>query len=81
MNPLHIGSDGMSAYRRNKGKTWKVELPPFGEVVEFKRGTHSKLESRWEAGVYLGVRDDTTEKIAGTKPGTFVVQSLKRKLE
>ena len=81
LNLFHIGSDGMSAYQRNKGKTWKVELPPFGEIVEFKRRTNSKLESRWETGVYLGVRDDTTEKVVGTKQGTFVVQSLRRKPE
>ena len=81
LNLFHIGSDGMSAYQRNKGKVWKVELPPFGEVVEFKRRTNSKLEARWETGVYLGVRDDTTEKIVGTKQGTFVVQSLRRKPE
>ena len=81
LNLFHIGSDGMSAYRRNKGKTWKVELPPFGEIVEYKRRTNSKLEARWETGVYLGVRDDTTEKIVGTKQGTFAVQSLRRKPE
>ena len=66
---------------KGTGKTWKVELPPFGEIVEFKRRTNSKLESRWETGVYFGVRDDTTEKVAGTKQGTFVVQSLRRKPE
>ena len=72
----------MSAYQRNQGKTWEVELPPFGEVVGFKRRTSSKLESRWETGVYFGVRDDTTKRLSGlTKQGTFVVQGLRRKPE
>ena len=71
----------MSAYQRNEGKTWKVELPPFGEAVEFKRRTNCKLEARWGTGVYLGVRGDTTERIVGTKQGTFVVQDLRRKPE
>ena len=81
LNLFHIGSDGMSAYQRNEGKTWKVELPPFGEIVKFKRRTKSNLEPRWDIGVYVGVRDDTTEKIVGTRQGNFVVQSLGRKLE
>ena len=57
---FHIGSDGMGAYPRNRGKTSKAEEPLFGEIVEFKRRTNSKLEARWETDVYLGVRDDTT---------------------
>ena len=68
----------MTAYMRLKGKSWKVALPMFGETVEYKRKTNHKLDSRWEQGVYLGIRMDTTEKIVGTSHGIFVVQSIRR---
>ena len=81
LNLYHRGEphDGMTAYHRLKGRPWRVALPCFGEVVEFQRRTRHKLERRWEAGVFLGVKETTTEKIVGNDNGTFVVQSVRRK--
>ena len=59
----------MTLFQRVQGKTWKVPLPPFGESVEFKKHVAHKLESRWERGVFLGVRVESTEKIVGTPLG------------
>ena len=50
----HRGSDGMTPYQRVKGKEWQIQLPPFGESVEFKKRTRHKLESRWEGGLFSG---------------------------
>jgi hypothetical protein len=77
---FHKGAphDGMTAYQRLKGKPWRIALPPFGERVEFRRRTKNKLDTRWEAGVYLGVKMNTTEKIVGNATGTYVVQSMRR---
>ena len=77
-NLFQTGEDGMTPYQRIKGKKWSIPLPCFAEAIEFKRRTHHKLESRWEKGVFLGVKVDTTERIVGTKNGIFVVQSIKR---
>ena len=72
------GEDGMTPFQRVKGKTWKVPLPPFGESVEFKKRVSHKLEARWERGVFIGVRIESTEKIVGTPNGVFAVQSVRR---
>ena len=69
-NIFQIGSDGMTAFHRLKGKPWRVDLPSFGECVEFKKRTGSKLESRWESGIYLGVKDTTTERVVGMSRGS-----------
>ena len=72
------GEDGLTPWHRLKGKPWRVPLPSFGEVVEFKLRARHKLEARWRPGVFLGVRRITTEKIVGDKLGTYVVQSIRR---
>ena len=79
LNLFHVDSGGMTPYHRWKGKPWKIPLPSFGEVVEFRRKTAHKLEPRWERGIFLGVKETTTEKIVGNKSGIYVVQSLRRK--
>ena len=70
--------DGMTAFRRIKGKDWTIPLLAFGETVEFRSRARHKLESRWQEGLFLGVRLDTSEKIVGTSEGTYVVQSVRR---
>ena len=71
--------DGMTAWQRLRGKEWKVSLPHFGEVIDFKRRTKYKLDARWETGVFLGVVLTSTEKIVGTDSGVYTVQSIHRK--
>jgi len=80
-NLYHKGEphDGRTPYSRIRGRDWKIALPCFGEVVDYMvRGT-SKLEARWREGVFLGVRDHTTEKIIGTVDGVVCAQSLRRR--
>ena len=72
------GEDGLTPWHRLKGMPWRVPLPCFGEVVEFKLRTRHKLEARWRPGVFLGARRITTEKIVGDKLGSYVVQSIRR---
>ena len=38
--------DGHTAYMRLKGKPWRVELPSFGECVDYRKRTRHKLETR-----------------------------------
>ena len=81
LNLFQVGSDGLTPYHRLKGKPWKIDLPSFGECIEFKKRTSTKLESRWESGLYLGVKTNTTERIVGNLSGIFIVQSVRRKPE
>ena len=71
--------DGLTPFQRIKGRAWQVQLPCFGEVVEFRKRTESKAEPRWDSGVFLGIRVSSSEKVIGTAQGIFVVQSIKRK--
>ena len=67
--------DGHTAHMRLKGKPWRVEMPNFGECVDFRRRTLHKLESRWSRGVFVGVRVKTIERIVMDETGT---QSVRR---
>ena len=57
LNLCHRGAryDGFTAHERVKGRSWKTEFPPFGDVVAFQRKTDCKLERRWQHGVFLGI--------------------------
>ena len=70
--------DGHTAYMRLKGKPWRVEMPGFGECVDYRKHTRHKLESRWSRGVFVGVRVKTTERIIMDETRTYVVQSVRR---
>ena len=71
--------DGLTPFRRLKGRDWAVALPAWGETVDYRVRTKHKLEPRWQAGIYCGVRLGTTEKIIATEDGVVVVQSIRRK--
>ena len=66
--------DGHTAYIRLKGKRWRVELPNFGECVDYRKRTRHKLESRWSRGV----RVKTIERFVMDETGIYVVQSVRR---
>ena len=72
-------SEGMTAFQKLKGQTWQIALPSFGELVDYRRRAKSKLDARWQEGVYLGLRLTSSEKIIGTPSGILVVQSIRRK--
>ncbi|CAE7903140.1 unnamed protein product, partial [Symbiodinium sp. KB8] len=55
--------EGLTPFQRIKGRKWQVALPCFGEAVDFRRNTRSKLDSRWQSGENLGIRLQSTEKI------------------
>ena len=72
-------SDGKTPFQRLTGKKWKVALPSMGEVVDFHKRSPKKFDSKWARGIYLGVREMTTEKIVAGVDGTiYVVQSIRR---
>ena len=69
INRYHVGQDGKTAYQRWKGKEFRREVAEFGETVLYlKLGTKGKdkLNSRWETGVWMGIKDETGECVIGT---------------
>ena len=70
---FQIGIDGKTAYQREQGKDFNRALPIFAECVHYlplgKKGKMMQLMSRWEDGVYLGLRDGADEFYVGTKEG------------
>ena len=53
----------------------------FGErVMDYKSGITGtqKLESRWESGIWLGLRDETNEAIIGTPDGCIKSRDVRR---
>ena len=65
-------------YSRHRGREWRVSLPPFGETIEFLKRGH-KFDGRWHQGIFLGAKDNTTEKIVGNASGVFTVQNIRRR--
>ena len=56
----------------------RVEMPSFGECVDYRKRTRHKLEKRWLRGVFVGVQVKTTQRIVMDETGTYVVQSVRR---
>ena len=59
INRENIGADGMTPYKRLKGKEFKKEILKIGECVWFLKPQSkgkNKAESRWLNGIWLGVR-------------------------
>ena len=76
------GRDGMTAYRRLKGREFAKSVTEFGECVWYLRNKTSrkgKLESNWESGVFLGIREESNEILVGTPQGVVKARTFRRK--
>ena len=82
LNRCNVGSDGKTAYERNKGKAAHFSDHEFGELVLWKRramkGPLGKLSSTWSKGIYLGIKGISDEKIIGTPEGIFRTRTTQR---
>ena len=81
MNRLHVGKDGKVAYERIKGKKTTVLGIEFAEKVLFKMKKGTKLEkinSRWDYGIFVGVRKISNELMVATAEGIKFVRSVRR---
>ena len=80
MTRFSMGADGMTPYKRTKGKNFTKELMKFGECVWYlkpKSKGKAKAEYRWAEGIWLGVRDESGEHIIGTKQGVLKVRAVR----
>ena len=81
LDRFNIGLDGKAPYRRWKGKDFRREIAEFCEIVMYlKPGTRGQdtFNSRWERGVWLGVRDESGEIIIATPEGVVKARNFKR---
>lgn len=81
LNRLEVGKDGKTAYERCKGKRATVLGLEFGENVLYKvkpDAKMAKIRSRWEFGIFVGVRPASGEVWIATSAETVSVRSVRR---
>ena len=81
-----VGTDGKTAYERQKGRKCKQEVIPFAEKVMYKKLKESGarkhiLESQWDEGLWLGHSRISNEVLIGTRTGVVRAWAVKRKPE
>ena len=80
-NRFTVGEDGKTPYESMKGKKATVLGIEFGEKLLYKKKKWPKLEkmkSRWEKGIFVGIRKRSNEVVVATPGGIEEVRSLKR---
>ena len=81
LNRLHQGEDGKVRYERVKGKKPTMLGIEFGEMVMYKLKKGPKMEkinTRWESGVFVGIRRTSNEVLVSTRDVVEEVRSIKR---
>ena len=75
-----LGSDGKTAFSRRRGRSYKRDLPAFGEKVLFLQAgkRRSKLEDRWHPGLYIGIADRSDEVLVMDASGVHKARTCKR---
>lgn len=79
MNRSEVGKDGKTAYERVRGKKATVLGVEFGEKLLYKVKVKKKLEkinTRWEFGIFVGVRRRSGEVWVATKGQLISVRSI-----
>ena len=87
---FRIGEDGLTSYKKLKGRDFKEELVEFGEKVMFRvhrkanedggGERQAKAEPRFEEGVFIDISDSSHEKMIGTRSGGVVKTSTIKRL-
>ena len=70
-----IGKDGKTPYERRRGRTYKMEVVPFGESIWYKairggKAQKDKLDSEWHKGIWFGHNGDNNEMAVGADRGS-----------
>ena len=82
MNRYQVGSDGRTAHERLRGRKFRRDVAEIGESVMYIRAESvgkDKYNSRWEEGVFIGVREESGELIIGTEKGVIKARAFRRK--
>jgi len=84
LNLCVVGEDGRTAYERRKGRKFKKVLPEFGECITYLKPESvgiDKADSRWDNGVFVGLRIESGELFVMTSKGVIKVRTFARKPE
>lgn len=76
-----MGNDGRTPRQCVKGRKFKREVCLFSECVwslKPKSKGKDKAYSRWDKGVWLGIREESGETFIGTKDGVIQVSCVRR---
>jgi hypothetical protein len=83
LTAARVGHDGMTAFRRLRGRPWEPSLAVFGEQVLARRPRaleQGDMEPRWDQVTYLGSRWGTAEHWIADEDGTArLVRAIRRK--
>jgi len=82
LSRFKVGEDGMTAYRRLRGREFQLPIAEFGESVWFaknKSALRGKLDARWATGVYLGTSERTNESYVAAADGVLKIRGFRRK--
>ena len=72
---FNVGSDGLTAFERIKGRAYSGLMMEFGQAVLYKNSAKvqgGNMEPRWSKGIWLGKRFATEEHLIGTVDGVVV---------
>ena len=75
---LRKGADGHTALYRLRCKPWKRAVLQFGECIDFRQKTPSKMHDKYRPGVFLGLKLDSTELIVADKDGVYLISDYLR---
>ena len=78
------GRDGRVPFQRLRGRKMHPDLLEFGERVMFQPLDYKQLGSaqpKWEEGVFVGIKMNTSEKLVATPDGVCKTRSIKRRRE
>ena len=84
IDACRVGEDGRTPYERRKGKRFIRPLPEIGECIWYMRPQSvgkDKLDTRWENGVFAGVREESGELHVLIEKGAIKVRSFSRRPE
>ena len=77
-----VGTDGMTAFERRRGRKCNIPVLCFGEKVWYKKRDRpkdqQKSEPKWEKAIWLGHARDSNEMIVGTAEGASKTYAVKR---
>ena len=82
INRTRKDDNGRTSHFKWKGREFNREVTELGECIMYLRLDSvgkDKFDSRWEEGVFLGVREESAEIIVGTPEGITKAKDFKRK--
>ena len=83
LTAFHVGSDGMTAHQRNRGKPFNQQIAAFGEQILLKplktTGPQQKLAGNWLDGCWLSFNTRTGEHIVSKNAAVVSCRSIRRR--